>query len=326
MSDLPPLPAHGGDIEAAEQRWGRPAHGWLDLSTGINPWPYPVGHLAAEIWHRLPGAAQQAHLRAAAAAAFGCRPDQVLAGPGSSALITALARIFPPGRVAVVSPTYGEHAAAWTAAGHAVAEVGVPADGAGAQVVVVVNPNNPDGRSHAAEAVTALCQRFALVVVDEAFVEATPALSVAGRIRPGLVVLRSFGKFHGLAGLRLGFCLAEPDVLARLAAQLGPWPVSGPALAIGATALEDKVWAEATRAHLAHAAQRLGTVLTESGLHRLGGTALFQLVEHPDAPALYDRLGRAGILVRAFAQRPTWLRLGLPGSEAALDRLRKALS
>lgn len=320
------LPLHGGDLAAAESRWGKPAQGWLDLSTGINPWPYPVGHVPAEAWHRLPGAAAEARLRQAAAACYGCRPDQVLAGPGSSALIGALARSVSPRRVAVVSPTYGEHAAAWAAAGHAVSAVGVPADGLGADVLVLVNPNNPDGRTHDADAVLALADQFPLVVVDEAFGETTPALSVAGRLRSGLVVLRSFGKFWGLAGLRLGFCLAQPDILAALAAQLGPWPVSGPALVVGAAALADRDWAEASRAHLGNAAMRLDAVLAKAGLHAVGGTSLFRLVAHPDAAAVYDRLGRAGILVRAFAHRPDWLRFGLPGGEAQLRRLAEALS
>lgn len=327
MSVLPPtLPLHGGDLAAAEARWGKPAQGWLDLSTGINPWPYAVGHLAAETWHRLPGAAEQQALRGAAADSYGCQAENVFAGPGSSALITALARCFSPRKVAVVSPTYGEHAIAWKAAGHAVAEVGVPADAAGAEVLVLVNPNNPDGRSHDPAMVLDLCEAFPLVVVDEAFGEVAPKLSVSNRLRPGLVVLRSFGKFYGLAGLRLGFCLAQPDVVAQMAVQLGPWPVSGPALAIGRAALGDRVWAEASRAHLANAAQRLDAVLSKAGLHAVGGTDLFRLVEHPDAAGIYDRLGRAGILVRAFAQRPDWLRFGLPGGEAALHRLRDALS
>lgn len=320
------LPLHGGDLAAAEARWGKPAQGWLDLSTGINPWPYAVGHLSADAWHRLPGAAGQDGLRRAAAAAYGCGMENVFAGPGSSCLITALARCFGPRRVAVVSPTYGEHAVAWKAAGHAVSEVGIAADAAGADVLVVVNPNNPDGRLLDPADILALCERFPLVVVDEAFSEVSPGRSVAGSLRPGLVVLRSFGKFYGLAGLRLGFCLAQPDVVARMAAQLGPWPVSGPALAVGCAALADRVWADATRAHLANAAQRLDAVLTAAGLHGVGGTDLFRLVEHPDAAAIYDRLGRAGILVRAFVQRPDWLRFGLPGGETALHRLRDALS
>ena len=319
------LPIHGGDLAAAEQRWGKPVAGWLDLSTGINPWAYAFGRLAGECWRRLPGADEEAALRAAAARAYGCGADQVLAVPGTSALIQALPRLFSPRRVAVLSPTYGEHANAWAGAGHQVAEVTMVADAVGAEVLVVVNPNNPDGRSLKPQDIIELVGKFPLVVVDEAFGDVAPHLSVAGHLRPGLVVLRSFGKFYGLAGLRLGFCLAMPDILAKLAPVWGPWPVSGPALSIGATALTDHVWADASRAHLANAADRLDGVLQAGGLRPLGGTSLFRLVDHPQAAEIYDRLGRAGILVRAFSHRPTWLRFGLPGGEAALRRLGAAL-
>lgn len=320
------LPVHGGDLAAAERRWGRPAQGWLDLSTGINPWPYPLPALPAEAWTRLPGAEGEAALRAAAADRFGCRPDQVLAAPGTSVLIQALPRLRPPGRVAILSPTYGEHAQAWRTAGHAVTEPATLAQAAGADVVVAVNPNNPDGRTLSPAALLAAADALpsgGLLVVDEAFGDVVPALSVAGALRPGLVVLRSFGKFYGLAGLRLGFALAEPDFLARLAAQFGPWPVSGPALEVGAAALADGAWARAMGERLADQAARLDAMLAEGGLTVLGGASLFRLAHGADD--LYDRLGRAGILTRAFAGRAGLLRFGLPGDEAGLARLRAAL-
>lgn len=317
------LPVHGGDLAAAEARWGRPADGWLDLSTGINPWPYPLPPLPPEAWTRLPGAAEDAALRAAAARAFAAPgPDWVLPAPGSSALIQWLPRITPRARVAVVGPTYAEHAAAWRAAGHEVREVASTAEAAGAEVTVVVNPNNPDGRTVPATELAALA---GMVVVDEAFAEAVPGVSAVPLLRPGMVVLRSFGKFHGLAGLRLGFAVAAPQTLAPLAAALGPWPVSGPALAVGAAALADDGWAKATRAHLSSMADRLDGVLSGGGLAIMGGTPLFRLARHDAAAALHDRLGRAGILVRAFADRPALLRFGLPSGQKDLERLRAAL-
>lgn len=317
------LPAHGGDLAAAEARWGRPAEGWLDLSTGINPWPYPLPPLPAEAWTRLPGAAEAERLRAAAAQAFAAPgPDWVLPGPGSSALIQWLPRVTPRARVAVVGPTYAEHAAAWRAAGHEVRESESVAEAAGAEVTVVVNPNNPDGRVVPPADLAALP---GLVVVDEAFGEVMPEASVVPLLRPGMVVLRSFGKFHGLAGLRLGFAVAPPVTLAPLAAALGPWAVSGPALAVGAVALADHAWAAATRAHLASMADRLDVVLRAGGLEVVGGTPLFRLARAEAADELHDRLGRAGILVRAFADRPALLRFGLPAGEKELERLRAAL-
>lgn len=324
------FPLHGGDLAAAEARWGRPAAGWLDLSTGINPWPYPLPRIAAQAWARLPGADEDHRLRVAAAHRYGVAdPAMVLAAPGTSALIQALPRCRPIGPVAVVGPTYGEHARAWAAAGHDVAEAASLAD-ADCPVIVVVNPNNPDGRTLAPETLLARARacagRGGLLVVDEAFGDEDPARSLAPGLMPGLVVLRSFGKFYGLAGLRLGFALGVPGILAPLAGQLGPWPVSGPALTVGAAALADDAWAHETTLRLAAWADRLDGVLAAGGLPVVGGTSLFRLVRHPEAAAIHDRLGAAGVLVRAFAGQPQLLRIGLPAGQGGLDRLGAALT
>jgi len=329
MELTPALPPHGGDLAGAEARWGRPAAGWLDLSTGINPWAYPLPDLPAEAWTRLPGTVEEAALFAAARAAWGVPAEcGLVAGAGSGALIQALPRLLPPGPVAIVSPTYGEHARAWAAAGHAVQAVSDPAQ-ATAAVLVVVNPNNPDGRTHDPAALAALAARAAarggLLVVDEAFGEVRPDLSLIPTLPDGAVVLRSFGKFYGLAGLRLGLAVARPALADRLAAQLGPWAVSGPALRVGAAALADPAWAAATRRRITAEADRLGQVLQGSGLAVLGGAGLFTLVAAPDGPGLYERLGRAGILVRAFAEAPGRLRFGLPADESGVARLARAL-
>jgi cobalamin biosynthetic protein CobC len=173
----------------------------------------------------------------------------------------------------------------------------------------------------------ALAGRCGLVVIDEAFIEAGPAGAslAAATTRPNLVVLRSFGKFFGLAGLRLGFAIAAPDLAMRLRGALGPWAVSGPALAIGAAALADTAWIAATRTRIADSAQKLDALLRGSGLDIVGGTALFRLVRTPAAPQLFDQLGRAGIFVRRFADQPTWLRFGLPGHDVEWNRLGAAL-
>jgi len=253
----------------------------------------------------------------------------VVAGSGSQALIQALPRITSPSEAAILGPTYGEHARAWKAAGHRVREIAGLEDIGDASVVVAVNPNNPDGRTIAPERLLDLAGRLAarggLLVVDEAFCDERPDLSLTHRVRSGLVVLRSFGKFFGLAGLRLGFAVAAKDMAARLAGHLGPWPVSGPALEIGTAALADRAWSAATIARLTEAAARLDAILTGAGLDVPGGTFLFRLARHADAPMLYERLGRAGILVRAFAHRGDILRFGLPGSPAGEQRLDKAL-
>jgi cobalamin biosynthetic protein CobC len=325
------LPLHGGDLHGAEARWGKPAEDWLDLSTGINPWPYPLPSIPAQAWHRLPGQSEEQALRRAAAECWTV-PDaaMVVLAPGSQPLIQAVPRMLAPGAVAILGPTYGEHARAWSAAGHDVRMVAGLDEVGEAKAVVVVNPNNPDGRVVPSERLAALADAVAarrgLVVVDEAFAETCPELSLVSSPRPGLVVLRSFGKFHGLAGLRLGFAVAMPAVASALTEMLGPWAVSGPALAVGATALADRAWSAATRTRLTEAAGALADVLRRNGFAVIGGTSLFQLAHHAGAAAIHDRLGRAGILVRAFAEQPDRLRFGLPDGPTALARLERALA
>ena len=321
---------HGGDLAAAAARFGIPQAGWVDLSTGINPWPYPVMP-DLETLYRLPDSAQIARLLAEAAAAYGMgAADRIAAAPGTQALIQWLPRLMPAGRVAVVSPTYGEHAPAWRQAGHEVFETAGLPDAADADTVVVTNPNNPDGRLTGRADLVALAGELAArggrLVVDEAFADvAGEGPSIAAGTDTGIVALRSFGKFYGLPGLRLGFALTDATTAAAIAEALGPWPVSTIAADAGAVALADRDWRNAMRATLAAAADRLDGMLTGAGVEIVGGTTLFRLTRHADAAALFERLGNAGIYVRPFADRPEWLRFGIPGEEADWVRLAAAL-
>lgn len=319
---------HGGGVDAAAARYGVPRERWLDLSTGINPYPYPLPGLDPQLWQRLPDEALMANLRRAAARHYRVDDETlVVPAPGSQALIRWLPRLLPPSAVAVVGPTYNEHAAAWAAAGHHVEEVGeLPDPAARPRVVIVVNPNNPDGRVFPPERPLAET-RHRLVVVDEAFADTAPEISVAPWVgRPNLLVLRSLGKFFGLAGVRLGFALAAGKIASELRAALGPWPVSGPAAAVGAAALADEPWITATRTTLRGSAARLDAVLARHRLEVTGGTTLFRLAVHPRAGDLHEHLARAGILTRAFAAEPQRLRLGLPAGDEAFARLEAALA
>ncbi len=168
--------------------------------------------------------------------------------------------------------------------------------------------------------------RNGLLVVDEAFADFEAANSLAPYLPlPGVIVLRSFGKAYGLAGLRLGFALALPDHAALIRTALGPWAVSGPALHIGAMALQDTAWRDAAAARLRGDTAALDHLLTRAGLHIVGGTVLFRLAEAADAAGWAGRLGQAGILVRSFADTPARLRFGIPGDSAAWNRLAAAL-
>ena len=323
---------HGGNLDWAERAFGRPAASWLDLSTGINPQPYPFTQPRSEAWQRLPTDVEIAALETAAARRYELSEQGVIvSAPGSQALIQLLPRLRETSKVAVLSPTYGEHRAAWRAAGHSVVEVeNETTFDSDVSVVVLTNPNNPDGRVMSRERLSVLRERLAArggwLVVDEAFADIAPDTSVADWCgREGLIVLRSFGKFYGLAGLRLGFAMTTPPLARVFGEALGPWAISGPAISIACEALADEYWHAEIRERLSTTAQRLDVMLAQSGLMIIGGTPLFRLAASGDAQTIFQRLGRAGILVRHFPQYPNWLRFGIPASEEDFERVRQAL-
>jgi cobalamin biosynthetic protein CobC len=328
MSDLA---THGGRLRRAASAFPEAPRPWIDLSTGVNPRPYPAPRASRAARARLPDPADLEDLEATAAHAFGAPADRVVAMGGSDTAIRLVALGLGVRSVGIVEPTYGGHRAAWTDAGVQVAAIsreGLLEAGERFEVVIVVNPNNPDGAVSAAgtlvAAATTLAARDGWLIVDEAFAEAAPETSVAGSSAQGLIVLRSFGKFHGLAGLRLGFVVAPPELARRLRRLRGEWPVSADAIAAGLTAYADSVWPEQTRLRLGRAVRRLDALLMGAGFEIVGGTPLFRLAAAPDAPARFAYLARAGILTRPFEDAPRWLRFGLPAPRH-WPRLRAAL-
>jgi cobalamin biosynthetic protein CobC len=330
---MEPALLHGGDLGAARRLFPDAPEPFIDLSTGINPHSYPVPRLSPDLFARLPEPAALARLAATAARAYGApSPEHVIPAPGTQILLPSVAALVPPGRAAVLGPTYAEFSRAAALAGHDVTEVRDIGQLRDADLAVVANPNNPDGRvfnkRELLDLADARSRRDGLLVVDEAFMDVGPVgASLCGEVaRRNIVVLRSFGKFFGLAGLRLGFALAKPELAARLSASLGPWAVAGPAIAIGETALADRPWANAMRERLDGEARRLDIMLAGPGIEVVGGTWLFRLVRAPAADRLFHHLGRAGIVVRRFPEHTAWLRIGIPSSEAAWDRLRGSLA
>jgi cobalamin biosynthesis protein CobC len=321
---------HGGDVGEGEALFPGGPRPWIDLSTGINPIPYPLPLIHPESFSRLPSRSELAELEAVAATAYGANDQRgVVAAPGTQALIELLPHLRTPGRVAVLGPTYAEHALAWSRAGHAVVEVGSFGDLPDAEVIVLVNPNNPDGRRWSLADMSDLARRSAAqggwLVVDEAFADLEEVDSLASDLPENAVLLRSFGKTYGLAGVRLGFAIANLGVAVALRRSLGPWPVSGPAIAIGRVALADAGWRRAAAVARSADACRLDRVMTGVVERVAGGTRLFRLYELARAPALFDHFGRQGIWVRRFQHDPAWLRLGLPNSVSAWARLEAAL-
>jgi cobalamin biosynthetic protein CobC len=323
---------HGGALGRAAAGYGRPVGDWVDLSTGINPVAYPVPDLPEEVWTRLPEAEiNESFQQVAADYLRVADPGLITAAPGTQCLIQMLPRMRRASKVAVLSPTYNEHAHVWRCFGHDVVEttdLGQVDDSF--DVAVVVNPNNPDGRTSGSDELLGLADKLSgrggWLVVDEAFADVTSDISVASyAARPGLIVLRSFGKFFGLAGLRLGMILGEANMLPEFERHLGPWAVPGPSLAIGIQAYADSGWIAATRRRLAADRQRLQGMLERSGLHLVGATDLFVLVAADNAADRYQRLAGEGILVRKFSYDATWLRVGLPGPEDHWRRLEESL-
>lgn len=324
--------AHGGDLDAARERFPGAPEPWIDLSTGINPVPFPIPALPAEIWSRLPTRSEEEALLAAAAARYRVRNSQMIAAaPGTQALIQLLPRLFPKSSVEILGFTYEEHEACWMRSGHRVSVVEDLDRSDRADVVIVVNPNNPTGRIIPVSALRTVARTLAkkngLLVVDEAFIDVLPeTASLASELPPATIVLRSLGKAYGLAGLRLGFAIAEVSLATRIRTELGPWAVSVPALAIGKAALCDARWLARAIVRLESDWQRLDAMLQAAGFTVLGGTPLFRLARHCEATMIAENLGRHGIHVRNFARDAQRLRFGLPGDKPAWDRLAAALS
>ncbi|WP_246174889.1 threonine-phosphate decarboxylase CobD [Pandoraea terrigena] len=337
---VPPVPRHGGNLGEAILRFGRPREDWLDLSTGINPNGYPVPTPPASIWRDLPDVVDD--LRDVAARYYGAPAQAVVPCAGSQAVIRALPALLPPGRVAVASLTYSEYAPAFAQAGHTLVpwlgpEAGLP----DVDTLVWVNPDNPTARCVSHETLSrwqcSLAERGGVLIVDEAFADVSPQASMAPHAgEDGLVVLRSVGKFFGLAGIRAGFALCAEGLATRLAERLGPWTVSGPAGFAVQTALRDTAWQAATRERLLRDGERLRTLLQTYGWPAQG-TPLFAWTPHAMAPRWHEQLAARGIWTRLFDAHPVTLanggtqvlpslRLGLPSTEHEWQRLRSALA
>nr|WP_070958717.1 threonine-phosphate decarboxylase CobD [Hyphomonas sp. Mor2] len=323
---------HGGAIDRMQAQFPNAPLPWIDLSTGINPWPYRGPGYGADIYDQLPTQRAYLECRDAMANAIQAPPESLILAPGSEAIIRALPHHVSLKRVAILNPTYGDHEQAWSRAGCDVIEVTDPlalADEVDA--VIVCNPNNPDGKQFAREALLSARARLnahgGWLIIDEAYCDLYPELSLAAHGgQDGLIILRSFGKFYGLPGLRLGAALAPEDLCRRLTEQFGAWPVSSAALHIGTKAYRDQAWQTHTRTELRLAREMLDQVFRSNGLEILGGTDLFGFIRVEDATALWRRLAESGLYVRRFDALPHALRIGLPADEIQLVRVNEALS
>ena len=323
--------SHGGDLSGFYRH--NPSYDGpiVDLSTGINPVTYPFPPVQPEKWTKLPQKSDEAELIAAVTSYMGVDPNHILPTPGSQILISQLPYTVEKTSVQIMSPTYGEHNPSWQRAGHKVLtprfDEPLLDD---AKVCIITNPNNPDGHVTSREKIIAyaeaLATRGGFLIVDEAFADVMPSVSVADLVgQYPIIVLRSFGKFFGLAGARLGFLVAGETIIASMQHRLGPWAVPGPALDIATKAYRDEPWIRKTRIDLADGMSRLCRVMKQAGFDHVGGTPLFALFQHPDMVHLNRHLLLGGIYARSFEAYPNWLRMGLPATQTCWRQLETTL-
>ncbi len=323
---------HGGAIDEMAQLFPDAPRPWVDLSTGVNPWPYPVSHLRPECFAKLPTKKDQQVCATTMADAWGADANHIAVTPGTELIIRLLPSILNGARVCVPKPTYGDHLSSWRSAGRDVLETNDPiSNSQDAEIVVLCNPNNPDGRVWCPDAVEekrkSQARRNRWLIVDEAYCDLVPENSVVPHAgKPGLIILRSFGKFYGVPGIRLGAILAPKSILEAISTFLGHWAVSGPALALGASAYRDRNWRKQTLTRLANESQRLDAGLTKAGINITGGTDLFRFIQLPDAYSAWEYLAERGIYTRRFDYSKTELRLGLASDDTEVDRVLKAVT
>ncbi len=321
--------AHGGHLLDAAKKYKIPIEHWIDLSTGINPSGWPVPPIPAECWQRLPETADG--LTPAARQYYQC--ETILPVAGSQAAIQTLPLLRSHSKVGILAPGYAEHAYSWKKAGHEIHELTIETLKSNIHfldVLIIINPNNPTCQRFNKEQLliwhNQLVQHEGWLIIDEAFIDSNTEHSLSSYpTTKGLIILRSIGKFFGLAGIRCGFVIGTEDILNRLNENLGPWTISYPSRYIATAALSDTLWQKNTLVKLKKQAAQLTLLLTKSDLKPNGQTDLFQWVRHSHAHQIHQYLAQQGILTRLFKE-PSSLRFGLPKNEKQFLFLEKILS
>ena len=321
---------HGGNLDEARRKYGGKREDWFDLSTGINPHSYPLPRIKQALWSSLPDTSGIEALKTAAINAYRSElPCLPLTGVQAAIQIypRVLASLAYERNARVFYPSYVEHEDQLNRAGWNIERVNDFTELAGGELAVVVNPNNPDGKHVLPEYLLTLSEKVGFLVVDESFCDMTPDLSICPHLsshNENVLVLRSFGKFYGLAGLRLGFVIGGEKLLNHVAAVAGSWSVSGPALAVGCEALNDGEWAKSMAARLKKEAASLDMIAVSAGWRSVGGTSLFRLFDVKNSKWWQKHLAQHQIWSRTFAFDKRWIRLGIP-PEKCWKRLENAL-
>ncbi len=349
-------PGHGGCRIQAEKKYS-PAQSMLDLSTGINPNGWPVPIVPAEIYNRLPESDDG--LMEAAQSYY--QTKNILPVSGSQEAIQLLPVIFhqykmlpEKSRVGIISPCYAEHEFQWKKNNFSIIHLlteNIDDTIESLNVLLIINPNNPTGELIAQEKLkkwhSQLKKNNGYLIIDEAFMDSTPENSLIKKNQPdNLIVLRSIGKFFGLAGVRCGFVIAPTKILSQMAYHQGPWSVSGPTRWLVKKALMDKQWIEDNKLILKNESMRLKKCLKYyfskvDPQSLISGSVLFQTVYINNAYDLFERLAKEGVLIRlldkacscsscstlheTIYQPNKGIRIGLPANEIQWQKLEAAL-
>lgn len=335
---------HGGVQPEELAALGMAPASVVDLSANLHPAgpdPRVLEAARAARLDRYPSP-DAAPLREAIGVALGLDPASILVTPGATAAIHLIARAFlrAGDRCAVLGPTFGEYAAAAHACNAAVIEVCAEAPefvppwedarlGAAA-LTFLCQPNNPTGIALDAASLAGLAARSRMLVVDEAYADFAPGVATAeGLVTDGapVAVVRSMTKLHAIPGLRLGYVVAAPTVVAHLARLLPSWSVDAASLAAGLVAVEQQEERRALLAGVPAARARLRETCEDAGWATTDARADFVLARTGNAPAARTALLREGFAVRDCTSfgLPEWVRIAVP-AEAHLDRLVRAIT
>jgi cobalamin biosynthetic protein CobC len=324
---------HGGQLNNVAKLFKRPLNEWLDLSTGISPISYPIPSIPQIIWQQLPQTSNG--LIEAAKRYYGT--GNIITTSGSQAVIARLPSLYLnytkrlPNKIDVWLPVVGykEHERSWHDAGFNIKRYqNLPTfkDLKLNAIVVVINPNNPTGELHQQHTLKALLKTVeslsGWLIIDEAFMDViTPNQTLIDlSTNKHLFVLRSIGKFFGLAGIRIGFLSAHSMWLLKLQQLSSPWEVNGPAQFIAEQALKDHTWQSAQRKTLIALSIKLEMLLTETFADstnnclkniEVSGCGLFKTLVHPQATEIYQKFCHQGLYVRLCDENNA-LRFGIP--------------
>ena len=321
---------HGGDLSDAV-RVNRKIKKWIDLSTGINPNAYNDFNIDKTVYSHLPSGNQLAELMSIARGYYNLNQEiKICAYQGAQGVINILPNIVNKNihdTIQILTPTYTEHYRVWNDHGFKIRLVTNIENELDPSIpFVLVNPNNPDGKLFQPKYLEELWERIrkagGFLILDESFMDGTPDMSFRfDNCRDNVIVIRSFGKFFGLPGLRLGFVYGDNHYINKVSSLVGPWPISSSSLLIARKAMLDTVWISATITDLKMKSTALSNFLHDQKLKTVGDCYFFKTIELDNASQMHKALANHGIWTRIFNYNQKWLRMGLTKNKFEFEYL-----